>query len=153
MEDINSASVRVFGAWDSYGINQSGEIAHSGRFWGTEDDVWKGELYLNVSQNYNDITMGPASPYTPRYYVHFTCLANYPNTTTDDGLNRSESSLNGVTLSIVKASAPYSTGIGSTHIHNISRVLFHWYRDWETDRKSTRLNSSHSGESRMPSSA
>ena len=28
-----------------------------------------------------------------------------------------------------------------------------WYRDWETDRKSTRLNSSHSGESRMPSSA
>ena len=29
----------------------------------------------------------------------------------------------------------------------------HIYRDWETDRKSTRLNSSHSGESRMPSSA
>ena len=28
-----------------------------------------------------------------------------------------------------------------------------FYRDWETDRKSTRLNSSHSGESRMPSSA
>ena len=27
------------------------------------------------------------------------------------------------------------------------------YRDWETDRKSTRLNSSHSGESRMPASA
>ena len=27
------------------------------------------------------------------------------------------------------------------------------YRDWETDWKSTRLNSSHSGESRMPSSA
>ena len=27
------------------------------------------------------------------------------------------------------------------------------YRDWETDRKSTRLNSSHSGESRMPSSS
>ena len=30
---------------------------------------------------------------------------------------------------------------------------FSVYRDWETDRKSTRLNSSHSGESRMPSSA
>ena len=33
----------------------------------------------------------------------------------------------------------------------------HWekrcYRDWETDRKSTRLNSSHSAKSRMPSSA
>ena len=31
--------------------------------------------------------------------------------------------------------------------------LIPYYRDWETDRKSTRLNSSHSGESRMPSSA
>ena len=36
--------------------------------------------------------------------------------------------------------------------------LFGWrwgclYRDWETDRKSTRLNSSHSAKSRMPSSA
>ena len=28
-----------------------------------------------------------------------------------------------------------------------------YYRDWETDRKSTRLNSSHSAKSRMPSSA
>ena len=27
------------------------------------------------------------------------------------------------------------------------------YRDWETDRKSTRLNSSHENPSRMPSSA
>ena len=30
---------------------------------------------------------------------------------------------------------------------------FDRYRDWETDRKSTRLNSSHSRASRMPSSA
>ena len=29
----------------------------------------------------------------------------------------------------------------------------HTYRDWETDRKSTRLNSSHLKLSRMPSSA
>ena len=32
-------------------------------------------------------------------------------------------------------------------------ALGNGYRDWETDRKSTRLNSSHSGEPRMPSSA
>ena len=32
-------------------------------------------------------------------------------------------------------------------------LLFSGYRDWETDRKSTRLNSSHSAKSRMPSSA
>ena len=33
------------------------------------------------------------------------------------------------------------------------KVLKHAYRDWETDRKSTRLNSSHITRSRMPSSA
>ena len=32
-------------------------------------------------------------------------------------------------------------------------LSFRLYRDWETDRKSTRLNSSHSAKSRMPSSA
>ena len=32
-------------------------------------------------------------------------------------------------------------------------ALTYRYRDWETDRKSTRLNSSHSAKSRMPSSA
>ena len=36
--------------------------------------------------------------------------------------------------------------------HNIVE-LCDPYRDWETDRKSTRLNSSHSAKSRMPSSA
>ena len=34
--------------------------------------------------------------------------------------------------------------------HDTARLV---YRDWETDRKSTRLNSSHSAKSRMPSSA
>ena len=39
-------------------------------------------------------------------------------------------------------------------VSNSARVSFSkWYRDWETDRKSTRLNSSHSAKSRMPSSA
>ena len=32
-------------------------------------------------------------------------------------------------------------------------IFIGMYRDWETDRKSTRLNSSHSAKSRMPSSA
>ena len=44
-------------------------------------------------------------------------------------------------------------------IHKIPHIIIppqQWmkgYRDWETDRKSTRLNSSHSAKSRMPSSA
>ena len=34
-----------------------------------------------------------------------------------------------------------------------NKIQTAWYRDWETDRKSTRLNSSHRSLSRMPSSA
>ena len=41
--------------------------------------------------------------------------------------------------------------IVNSGVVNMSEVLI--YRDWETDRKSTRLNSSHSAKSRMPSSA
>ena len=61
-------------------------------------------------------------------------------------------------------------GLGASKAHDTFRkeiawrefyadVLFHnpntidGYRDWETDRKSTRLNSSHEFVSRMPSSA
>ena len=38
-------------------------------------------------------------------------------------------------------------------INDIVKLTKEQYRDWETDRKSTRLNSSHSAKSRMPSSA
>ena len=38
-------------------------------------------------------------------------------------------------------------------IHLIILDVMDAYRDWETDRKSTRLNSSHITRSRMPSSA
>ena len=49
----------------------------------------------------------------------------------------------------------------STLIHEAAHIIYpDWdekdvrlYRDWETDRKSTRLNSSHRSLSRMPSSA
>ena len=36
---------------------------------------------------------------------------------------------------------------------DMSKIGYSKYRDWETDRKSTRLNSSHITRSRMPSSA
>ena len=36
---------------------------------------------------------------------------------------------------------------------NVNFQVYALYRDWETDRKSTRLNSSHRSLSRMPSSA
>ena len=46
----------------------------------------------------------------------------------------------------------YEGTLGTVGNHAQS-VLTQGYRDWETDRKSTRLNSSHSAKSRMPSSA
>ena len=59
-----------------------------------------------------------------------------------------------------KKALPPTTKRTSTRTHRQVFVLnddenkaLNRYRDWETDRKSTRLNSSHSGESRMPSSA
>ena len=48
-----------------------------------------------------------------------------------------------------KSPATWQTLHMGKYQHNPEKL----YRDWETDRKSTRLNSSHSGESRMPSSA
>ena len=39
------------------------------------------------------------------------------------------------------------------HSRTLDGGIYRAYRDWETDRKSTRLNSSHSAKSRMPSSA
>ena len=45
---------------------------------------------------------------------------------------------------------PKNIGSTSVKFFQFDTVL---YRDWETDRKSTRLNSSHSAKSRMPSSA
>ena len=52
---------------------------------------------------------------------------------------------------------PVNNLISITGISNASKAVLTvpgpTYRDWETDRKSTRLNSSHSAKSRMPSSA
>ena len=42
---------------------------------------------------------------------------------------------------------------GHDYSDQYGRTSWPIYRDWETDRKSTRLNSSHRSLSRMPSSA
>ena len=46
-----------------------------------------------------------------------------------------------------------ATLIFISHVNNQMITTQEKYRDWETDRKSTRLNSSHRSLSRMPSSA
>ena len=52
--------------------------------------------------------------------------------------------------------ADFNDVVAALQAHIGATVSFHGvyaYRDWETDRKSTRLNSSHEIPSRMPSSA
>ena len=51
-----------------------------------------------------------------------------------------------------KRSGETSTPSGK-QVNTNKGTTYDTYRDWETDRKSTRLNSSHSAKSRMPSSA
>ena len=63
--------------------------------------------------------------------------------------------------SLATASATSLTVSGQTYLNTASATALtatnlyttYLYRDWETDRKSTRLNSSHEIPSRMPSSA
>ena len=74
---------------------------------------------------------------------------NSPNEMISRGLNPFVSNVGaGVSKS------PASGGAAATAATSPSLQAFRPdYRDWETDRKSTRLNSCHSGESRMPSSS
>ena len=60
-------------------------------------------------------------------------------------------SFGGAPFRLVKSTALGSAGAGAAGGAAAGGVP--GYRDWETDRKSTRLNSSHSAKSRMPSSA
>ena len=65
-------------------------------------------------------------------------------------------------IEFLKQMLTSGSGVSSKRVAGIiGWISFIWvviycttqYRDWETDRKSTRLNSSHSAKSRMPSSA
>ena len=72
------------------------------------------------------------------------------NTIAEYGKNSSIASLANTDLG--KVQAMISKEVSDAY-SNAKQILIASYRDWETDRKSTRLNSSHSAKSRMPSSA
>ena len=74
------------------------------------------------------------------------------------GLVREKGSLGRVRISEleydVKVGREALKGEVAETVEAMSDLIFELtYRDWETDRKSTRLNSSHITRSRMPSSA
>ena len=56
-------------------------------------------------------------------------------------------------MSYVRSLLPRFSSACNDDSSSIARILLAAYRDWETDRKSTRLNSSHRSLARMPSSA
>ena len=60
---------------------------------------------------------------------------------------------NVVNLSFTEAEATFTLVCGPMLKEVVAKEILTDYRDWETDRKSTRLNSSHITRSRMPSSA
>ena len=114
------------------------------------------------------ITNSIYNTFTSRYYIDSASF-NYriENILIPTGSGYSENhpvTVNAATTTVLPRSPLYNNGINgvgaflsasiSGTLGNIDGVtLTVGYRDWETDRKSTRLNSSHSGESRMPSSA
>ena len=57
--------------------------------------------------------------------------------------------VNGVRLHYLEA----GSGEPVVLLHGVPKTSYHWRFVIPLDRKSTRLNSSHSGETRMPSSA
>ena len=84
-----------------------------------------------------------------RDYAHLDLFSNHAHTISDPGEMVDTDSIlilhggEDISPSLYGQSPNHYTGASSSRS----------YRDWETDRKSTRLNSSHSRASRMPSSA
>ena len=109
----------------------------------TEVDLWiMKKVYSYDSLHIKDITVYPKG-YLPKPIID-SVLDLYQDKTTLKGVAGSE-----VEYGLSKGMLNSIYGMMVTDIvkDNVP------YRDWETDRKSTRLNSSHSAKSRMPSSA
>ena len=114
------------------------------------------DLLIASGKNYSfKITKKQINPYftqyeLPRYYFHFFINGRILRgfIALAFGLFR--------TYDIIHACVPVQleSNIPAFFLKLFGKkVIMGWYRDWETDRKSTRLNSSHSAKSRMPSSA
>ena len=86
-----------------------------------------------------------------RGYVHLKIIPG----ASDAAVEEAVSLATAVSLNVETPGEKYFRKLSAAKNFNadIVRPIKLRYRDWETDRKSTRLNSSHSAKSRMPSSA
>ena len=127
------------------------------------------EITFNGKVEFSNVTHVPQLGSTPQEVVN---AVNAGNTTTINGgkittgsITAGQIAANSISADRLLSSSGQSTvweggGLVSANFNgnvngNIGNPTqgFRLYRDWETDRKSTRLNSSHSAKSRMPSSA
>ena len=127
-------------------------------------DTWESTGYVYVPSDYLPSDVAPMyisianlnqsgsyvadDLYVTDYSVFYDGGATYPNVQTINAGTPS-AAYDGATYLVTAGSMAYNGSeyfIGETFIAPV-------YRDWETDRKSTRLNSSHLKLSRMPSSA
>ena len=121
---------------------------------------------MTIESTNDNIPTAPASTYSECYAQVFSRLF------LGDCLVESDKIESG-SVDLILTDLPYGTmdGQSKTGIYHNGQEKHEWdsiidtdkimevanrilrYRDWETDRKSTRLNSSHITRSRMPSSA
>ena len=117
-----------------------------------------------VNSNLNNDPLNPTPPWTniaPNYdNAHTYALNDYVVVRVGNDDYRYKSLQNSNTGHQPESSPTYWDldqpalwQAGTTYSLNAYTQYNGRYRDWETDRKSTRLNSSHSAKSRMPSSA
>ena len=132
---------RPLGEFQVRKLNASGEVIYDS---GICKNVVTDNFYHQIYNN-GGIYSNTSSSYTD--FMRFCAVSNDNNEVLVSDIN-----LAGQISSRecnATSNAPVIENIGGQNYYKLTKR----YRDWETDRKSTRLNSSHSGESRMPSSA
>ena len=153
----HSSSLNFDGGKDSYTINiwvKSDDPANGSTNYGRLFSKWseyKEDLYPYVilynstsclSQIYHGVTNNKSIVSYPNFWDNRWHMVSF---VVNGDTKTICSYLDGSKIECVANKATLNTK------NNLDIIIV--YRDWETDRKSTRLNSSHSGESRMPSPA
>ena len=119
------------------------------RVFGLKNLDWVQWVQLNYGNNaHNNNAFAGKYPCTPiSVFFNSGAYSNYEIQFLGDSLEVQKAPLQ---IGVLRHSKVYGDSLTEIALPGDPRVV---YRDWETDRKSTRLNSSHSAKSRMPSSA
>ena len=147
----NSSTIigRFNGDGSTTGLYSDTNILGNGSTATSNRDTNNNHFYLSVNPNASTTNVATFSTLHFMNYANTSVFKTYllrnnsPDAATSPGVEASV----GLYRSTNAISSIVLTASGSNIVSGQT------YRDWETDRKSTRLNSSHSRASRMPSSA